>query len=101
MKKTACLKLCVLNEEGGNRKGWRNPGGKRRRQAGLLAGPEGIFFVQPNKQDKPNKRIRLTGQAGRGTVRGLKFEVRGFRIFELRPSAFTPHGQPPLPRYPL
>ena len=25
---------------------------------------EGIFFVQPNKQDKPNKRIRLAGHAG-------------------------------------
>jgi hypothetical protein len=25
---------------------------------------EGIIFVQPNKQDKPNKRIRLAGHAG-------------------------------------
>ena len=25
---------------------------------------EGIFFVQPNKQDKLNKRIRLAGHAG-------------------------------------
>ena len=42
-------------------------GEKCDRDRRLLAGSqesEGIFFVQPNKQDKPNKRIRLAGHAG-------------------------------------
>jgi len=63
-------KLWVLNDEGG-RVGARKVAEPAAEGANVTVGSwqapqefEGIFFVQPNKQDKPNKRIRLAGHAG-------------------------------------
>jgi hypothetical protein len=72
------LKLWVLNDEGG-RVGARKVAEPAAEGANVTVGSwqapqefEGIFFVQPNKQDKPNKRIRLTGQAGADATGGAE-----------------------------
>jgi hypothetical protein len=70
MNQTDRLKLWALEESGGG-VGARKVAEPAAEGANVTVGSwqapqefEGIFFVQPNKQDKPNKRIRLAGHEG-------------------------------------